>query len=294
MFKKGSKYTRKDIGELYFPGVGRPAGGDWDTGYVRVDNDLVVFMNIGIAGRTGHDFDNHFDQDNQTITWFGKPNTKTTQPTFQKLISGDLTPHFFARWDTKPEFLYLGVGKIISTEDGFPTKDGRGNPAETVKVVLTIRDAEDILLQNDQEESEDNVIDSFALEQNLEEFIVSNWDKTIFGPLYDIYDEEGTLVGQQYQTGLGPCDILARSKDKTEFLIIEMKKGRASDKVIGQLTRYMGAIKNKLSRNNEKVKGCIIAYEDDKNLRSSLSVLPDIDFYAYKISFSLEKIEVSH
>ena len=55
-----------------------------------------------------------------------------------------------------------------------------------MKVVLTIRDAEDILLQNDQEESEDNVIDSFALEQNLEEFIVSNWDKTIFGP-YTIF-----------------------------------------------------------------------------------------------------------
>ena len=115
-----------------------------------------------------------------------------------------------------------------------------------MKVILTIRDAEGIFLQNDQDESEESIIDSFALEQNLEEFIVSNWDKTIFGPMYDIYEEEGTLVGQQYQTGLGPCDILARSKDKREFLIIEMKKGRASDQVIGQLTRYMVAIKNKV------------------------------------------------
>ena len=27
MFKKGSKYSRKNVGEIYFPGKGRPKGG---------------------------------------------------------------------------------------------------------------------------------------------------------------------------------------------------------------------------------------------------------------------------
>ena len=63
MFKIGSKYTRKDIGYLYFPNKGRPKGGDWDTGYVRVENDLVIFMNIGVPGSTGHDFPNEYNPD---------------------------------------------------------------------------------------------------------------------------------------------------------------------------------------------------------------------------------------
>ena len=42
MFKKGSKYTRVDIGWICLPETGRPAGGDWDTGYVRIEDKLIV------------------------------------------------------------------------------------------------------------------------------------------------------------------------------------------------------------------------------------------------------------
>ena len=61
-FKRGGIYTRKSIGEICFPGVGRPKGGNWDTGYVRVENNVIIFMNIGVAGRTGHNFDNFFER----------------------------------------------------------------------------------------------------------------------------------------------------------------------------------------------------------------------------------------
>ena len=43
MFKKGSKYTRNSIWELYHPGENRPKGGIWDTGYARQDDDLLIF-----------------------------------------------------------------------------------------------------------------------------------------------------------------------------------------------------------------------------------------------------------
>ena len=45
-FKKASKYSRKDIGWVCFPDKGRPAGGDWDTGYVRVEDNLIIFIKI--------------------------------------------------------------------------------------------------------------------------------------------------------------------------------------------------------------------------------------------------------
>ena len=80
---------------------------------------------------------------------------------------------------------------------------------------------------------------------------------------------------------------MAVSKDKTEFLIIELKKGRASDEVVGQIKRYMGHVKNNLAKNNEKISGLIIALEDDHNLQDALSVTPDVKFMKYKVSFDL-------
>lgn len=38
----------------------------------------------------------------------------------------------------------------------------------------------------------------FALEMHLEHFLVKNWNQTELGKKYDIYEEEGELVGQQY------------------------------------------------------------------------------------------------
>jgi len=55
MFKRGYKYTREEIGRIVFPETGRPAGGSRDTGYVRVGNDLIIFMNIGVATKKAHD-----------------------------------------------------------------------------------------------------------------------------------------------------------------------------------------------------------------------------------------------
>jgi len=58
----------------------------------------------------------------------------------------------------------------------------------------------------------------FALEKHLEDFLVQNWKQTELGKNYDIYEEDGELVGQQYQSDTGPIDILAISKDKKECL----------------------------------------------------------------------------
>ncbi len=66
---------------------------------------------------------------------------------------------------------------------------------------------------------------AFALEKHLEDFLVANWAHTDLGREYDIYEEEGECVGQQYPTDTGPIDILAVSKDKKQLLVIELKRG---------------------------------------------------------------------
>jgi restriction system protein len=130
---------------------------------------------------------------------------------------------------------------------------------------------------------------TFALEKHLEDFLVQNWDQTALGKHYEIFKEDGEMVGQQYPTDTGPIDVLAISKDKKEILIVELKKGRASDSVVGQIQRYMGYVLQELAEPHQKVKGIIIALDDDQRIRRALAVAPNIEFYRYQVSFKLHK-----
>ena len=130
---------------------------------------------------------------------------------------------------------------------------------------------------------------AFALEKHLEDFLVSNWAKTEFGKHYRIFEDEGEIVGQQYPSDTGPIDILAISKDEKEILVVELKKGRASDNVVGQVQRYMGFVQEELCAVGQTVKGVIIALEDDTRIRRALSVTTNIDFYRYEVNFKLRK-----
>ena len=129
----------------------------------------------------------------------------------------------------------------------------------------------------------------FALEAQLEEFLVENWESTELGEKFDIFEVDGETVGQQYYTDVGEIDILAISKDKKSLLVIGLKRGRASDRVVGQCLRYIGFVKSELAESNQTVHGMIIAHEEDLKIKRALSVTPDIEFYTYKIDFQLQK-----
>lgn len=129
----------------------------------------------------------------------------------------------------------------------------------------------------------------FALERHLEEFLVHNWASTELGRDYDIYEVDGELIGQQYPSDTGPIDILAISKDHKALLVVELKRGRASDTVVGQIQRYMGYVKEELLEEGQEVRGVIIALEDDLKLRRALSMTIGIDFMTYEVKFALKK-----
>ena len=139
------------------------------------------------------------------------------------------------------------------------------------------------------EESSLEDVAAFAMEKHLEDFLVQNWGGTELGRDFDIYSEDGEKVGQQYLTDSGPLDILAVSKDKKRLLVVELKKGRASDVVVGQTLRYMGFVKEELAESDQIVEGAIIALEDDAKIRRALAVTQNITFYRYEITFKLNK-----
>ncbi len=129
---------------------------------------------------------------------------------------------------------------------------------------------------------------AFALEEHLEDFLVLNWAQTELAREFDIYEEDGEKA-QQYQTDTGPLDILAISKDRKRLMVVELKKGRASDVVVGQTLRYMSFVQEMLAEENQTVHGAIIALEDDTRIRRALKMVPNIAFYRYQISFKLVK-----
>lgn len=130
---------------------------------------------------------------------------------------------------------------------------------------------------------------TFALEKHLEDFLVANRQSTELGKNYDIFQEEGELVGQQYPSDTWPIDILAISKDKKELLVVELKKWRVSDVVVGQIQRYMWYVQEELAEQWQLVKWIIVGLEDDIRIRRALQVTKNIEFYRYQVSFKLIK-----
>lgn len=132
----------------------------------------------------------------------------------------------------------------------------------------------------------------FALEKHLEDFLIENWNNTEFGANYKLMtDEDGGLIAQQYQTEVGPLDIIAIKNDKSEILILELKKGRSGDAVVGQMLRYITAIKKEVAEPNQKIRAVILTGQDDRKIRYSLEPLNGlIEFMVYKISFTINKV----
>ncbi|WGT47620.1 endonuclease NucS domain-containing protein [Tessaracoccus lacteus] len=166
-------------------------------------------------------------------------------------------------------------------------------PATVSNISQHLAEIESLLQEYPQLVSTDPDVEDpvqFALEKYLEEFLVDNWTRTELGKRYDIYcDDEGNQIGRQYQSDTGPLDILAVSKDGAELLVVELKRGKASDSVVGQIQRYMGYIKDQVAEPTQAVRGVIIALEDDLRIQRALSVASGIEFYRYQVKFTLIK-----
>jgi hypothetical protein len=130
----------------------------------------------------------------------------------------------------------------------------------------------------------------FYMESQLEDFLIENWDKTELGKKYDLIEEDGEEVSQQYRTGIGKIDILAEDKKTKQLVVIELKKNQTSDDTVGQLARYMGWLEEHKT-NGKLTKGIIIAARYDQRLYYALKKLNDIEVYLYRVDFKLEEFK---
>lgn len=185
----------------------------------------------------------------------------------------DLRLEFSLTFDDIDLFLHT-----ISAED-----DGRGAVEAIIEGQEILKPIEEV--EGALKETKDM---EFAMERYLEEFIEANFNKIDFGTKLELYQDEENS-GRQYPTPIGNIDLLAVDKKKKEFVVIELKKDKSSDIVVGQILRYMGWVKENLAK-DYNVKGIIIVKEKNERLGYALKLMPNVTLFIYKVSFDIEKV----
>lgn len=116
MFTIHSIYTKRDIyDKLKVPADKQ--GGHWDTGYAKYEGSFYIFVNVGVAGRTGHDYENKWVENNK-LHWVAKNNAKWHHALIQELIHPQANIHVFTRENDREAFKYAGIAKLHEKGNG--------------------------------------------------------------------------------------------------------------------------------------------------------------------------------
>lgn len=105
-FEVGAKYARRDVYEIVKVPANRRRG-NWETGYTSFHGEVFIFANIGVPGRSGHDYDNVWLGDK--LRWRGKTGSRLHQPMIKEMLEPSTRVHIFTRSDARHAFTYEGL-----------------------------------------------------------------------------------------------------------------------------------------------------------------------------------------
>lgn len=131
----------------------------------------------------------------------------------------------------------------------------------------------------------------FVLEAHLEDFLAGNWKSINWGRPLEIWRGPDGESGHQLATPVGRLDFLCVDTGADALVVMELKRGRPSDKVVGQVARYIGYVSSHLAKPGQPVAGLIVAHESDDALRYAVSALPELELMTYEVSFELRQVE---
>jgi tetratricopeptide (TPR) repeat protein len=106
----------------------------------------------------------------------------------------------------------------------------------------------------------------------------------IFGRKLQMYSS--SKGGRQYAIpGIGRIDLLAEDVNTGDLIIIELKRDQGHDQVVGQISLYMGWIREKLVKKNQNVFGIICVYRASDKLRLAAKNIPHLEVFEYDLAF---------
>lgn len=146
-----------------------------------------------------------------------------------------------------------------------------------------------LLLPDNGDDNGIEILHRFGLERHLHYFLFDNWESIPDFSDWQLYEQDGDIVGFEYNTGqVGRIDLLARHKIENRWLIIELKRDQSSDQTVGQVLRYMGWVSEVLAEENAAVEGLIISHHSDHTIRYALKHVPSVKQLHYEVQFTLK------
>jgi hypothetical protein len=210
------------------------------------------------------------------VDWFASkyPMVKKTTVTahVKGLTSNDPNRHHYSVSKYEPVFTW--------------TRDGR----------LALYDPDtDLGDQDDQDEARGPASPDeaeFVLEAHLEEFLLGNWNAVSWGRPLRLWQGPDGVSGHQLSTPVGRLDILCVDGSTDALVVVELKRGRSPDRVVGQVARYMGWTRAHLAAAGQSVEGIVVAREHDDRLRYAAAAVPGLTILTYRVTFQLEPAPV--
>ena len=149
----------------------------------------------------------------------------------------------------------------------------------TGRIDLSNTEESNITFENEIEESISESIDTqVSLEKDLQQYL-SNRVNEIESGLVLVED------GVEFKTEAGYIDILTKDQNEN-YVVIELKAGKAKDAALGQILGYMGCLSNALNN----VRGILVASSFDKRVIYAVKALPNIKLVSYELNFKLSSI----
>lgn len=96
---------------------------------------------------------------------------------------------------------------------------------------------------------------------------------------------DGTYGRQLAIPRVGRIDLLVIDNETNELVVVELKRDKSSDEVVGQLCRYLGWVRQNLAEAQQDVKGIICVHESSEQLRMAASAVPGVEIYEYALNF---------
>ena len=122
-----------------------------------------------------------------------------------------------------------------------------------------------------------------SLERQLEDFLAGKLDLIEQG--LRLYVDEDGREGRQYPTDVGRLDLIC-CRPNGDFLVIELKRGKGSDAVVGQISRYMGWVKKNIA-GEKSVFGLILTHDRDESLKYAILANDKLILRYFKLRLEL-------
>ena len=208
-----------------------------------------------------------------------------------------LRPHLFSLLQDKKMREIIKERLFLKAEEDIRYKDPQRNetfiPPTNIPKILANHFGE-IQVHMEPEQITplfDPITLDFAQEKILQEFLVQHWNSIPYFQEHHLQIFGGIDQGVEYDTKtVGRIDILAEDRRTKDFTIIELKRGKSGEHHLGQLLRYMGWVRSKLSHGRE-VYGVLIASMFQDSIRYAIQELQQVSLMEYKVEFRLHPLE---